>query len=124
MKEYDYSKQTKYFKQIFNKDTFQYELEEIPLGRETWWYVQVDASIRYAFAKYKLPIPKYVVVEDEGHYITFKIYRENIKNPKELKSYNEKCIYVLDELKFQAECNSSDECEDSKYWIKYEFKLM
>ena len=33
MKKYDYSKQTKYFKQIFNKDTFQYELEEIPLGR-------------------------------------------------------------------------------------------
>jgi len=124
MKEYDYSKQTKYFKQVFNKNTLEFELQEIPLGRETWWYVQVDSSVRYAFAKHKLPLPKYIVVEEVSHYITFKIYRENIKNIKELEAYNKKWIYVFDELKFQAECNSSDEYDDPEYWIKYEFKLL
>ena len=119
----DLSKQTKYFKQVFNKETLKFELEEIPLGRDTWWYVQVDASIRYAFLKHNLQLPKYVVVEEVTHYITFKIYRENIKNFKELQEYNEKLKYVFDELKMQADCNSSDSEEDD-YWVKYEFKLM
>ena len=119
----DLSKQTKYFKQVFNKETLKFELEEIPLGRDTWWYVQVDASIRYAFLKHNLQLPKYVVVEEVTHYITFKIYRENIKNFKELQEYNEKLKYVFDELKMQADCNSSDSDEDD-YWVKYEFKLM
>ena len=120
----DLSKQTKYFKQVFNKKTLKFDLEEIPLDRDTWWYVQIDASIRYAFLKHNLQIPKYIVVEDVTHYITFKIYRENIKNINELKEYNEKLKYVLDELKFQAECNSSDEEDNPNYWVKYEFKLM
>ena len=120
----DLSKQTKYFKQVFNKKTLKFDLEEIPLDRDTWWYVQIDASIRYAFLKHNLQIPKYIVVEDVTHYITFKIYRENIKNINELKEYNEKLKYVLDELKFQAECNSSDEYDDPDYWVKYEFKIM
>lgn len=120
----DLSKQTKYFKQVFNQKTLKFDLEEIPLGRNTWWYVQVDSSIRYAFLKHNLQIPKYVVVEDVTHYITFKIYRENIKNIKELQEYNEKLNYVLDELKSQAECNSSDEYDAPDYWVKYEFKIM
>ena len=120
----DLSKQTKYFKQVFNQKTLKFDLEEIPLGRNTWWYVQVDSSIRYAFLKHNLQIPKYVVVEDVTHYITFKIYRENIKNVKELQEYNEKLNYVLDELKSQAECNSSDEYDAPNYWVKYEFKIM
>ena len=120
----DLSKQTKYFKQVFNQKTLKFDLEEIPLGRNTWWYVQVDSSIRYAFFKYNLQIPKYVVVEDVTNYITFKIYRENIKNIKELQEYNEKLNYVLDELKSQAECNSSDEYDAPDYWVKYEFKIM
>lgn len=123
MAEYDYSKQTKYFKDVFNKKTLKLELEEIPLGKDTWWYVQVDASVRYAFVKYKVPLPKYVVVEERTHYITFKIYRENIKNIKELQLYNEKYICILDELKHQADCNSSNEDED-EYWVKYEFKIL
>lgn len=120
----DLSKQTKYFKQVFNQKTLKFDLEEIPLGRNTWWYVQVDSSIRYAFLKHNLQIPKYVIVEDVTHYITFKIYRENIKNIKELQEYNEKLNYVLDELKSQAECNSSDEYDAPDYWVKYEFKIM
>ena len=119
----DLSKQTKYFKQVFNQKTLNFDLEEIPLGRNTWWYVQVDSSIRYAFLKHNLQLPKYVVVEDVTHYITFKIYRENIKNFKELQEYNEKLKYVFYELKMQADCNSSDSDEDD-YWVKYEFKLM
>lgn len=123
MKEYDYSKQTKYFKEEFNKNTKQFDLIEIPLRRDTWWYVQVDASIRYAFAKYKVPLPKYVIVEEVSHHITFKIFRDNIKNLKELQLYNEKWIYIFDELKYQAKCNSNDEFED-EHWIKYEFELL
>ena len=120
----DLSKQTKYFKQVFNKKTLKFDLEEIPLGRDTWWYVQIDASIRYAFSKHNLPIPKYVIVEELTHYITFKIFRENIKNSKELDEWNQKWIYVFDELKFQAQCNSSDEIDDPEYWVKYEFKFL
>lgn len=111
----DLSKQTKYFKQVFNKETLKFELEEIPLGKDTWWYAQIDASIRYAFLKHNLQLPKYVVVEEVTHYITFKIYRENIKNLNELKEYNEKLKYVFDELKMQADCNSSDEGDDPEY---------
>lgn len=119
----DYDKQTKYFKQFFNKETSEFDLKEIPLGRDTWWYIQVDASIRYAFSKYNIPIPKYVVVEELSHYITFKIFRENIKNQKELREWNKKWIYVFDELKHQAECNSNLE-KENEYWVKYEFKLL
>jgi hypothetical protein len=118
------SKQTKYYKKYFDINKHDFVYEEIPLNRNNWWYVQVDASIRYAFLKHNLQLPKYVVVEDVTHYITFKIYRENIKNFKELQEYNKKLNYVLDELKFQAECNSSDEYDDPDYWVKYEFKIM
>lgn len=119
----DLSKQTKYFKQYFSSKTLEFELEEIPLGRDTWWYVQVDATIRTTFLKYNLPLPKYVIVENLTHYITFKIFREAIKNENELQEWNKKWIYVYDELKHQAECNSND-MEDDEYWIKYEFKLL
>ena len=54
----DLSKQTKYFKQVFNQKTLKFDLEEIPLGRNTWWYVQVDSSIRYAFFKEKYVLYK------------------------------------------------------------------
>lgn len=125
-KEYDYSKQTKYFRQVFNKETLEFDLVEIPLGRDTWFYVQVDASIRYAFAKHKIPLPKYVIVEELSTETIFKIFRDNIKNPKELKEWNKRWIYIFDELKHQAECNSSGPYEDenSENWMKYEFKLL
>ena len=100
-----------------------FDLEEIPLGRNTWFYVQVDGTIRYTFLKYNLPLPKFVVVDETTHFITFNVYRDNIKNPKELKEWNEKWIYVYDELNRQAECNSNTEDED-EYWVKYKFKLL
>ena len=94
----DLSKQTKYFKQVFNQKTLNFDLEEIPLGRDTWWYVQVDSSIRYAFLKYNLQLPKYVVLDELKHRIIINIFRSSIKNTKELLQWKEKFIYLLDEL--------------------------
>ena len=119
-------KQTKYFKQIFNRETLKFELKEIPLGRDTWFYVQVDATIRTTFLTYDLPLPKYVIVEELSNETIFKIFRETIKNPKELQEWNQKWIYVFDDLKHQAECNSSTPWEDenNETYMKFEFKLL
>ena len=124
------SRQTKYFKQIFNRETLKFELKEIPLGRDTWWYVQVDATIRTTFLTYNLPLPKYVIIEQHGDdkfvHMIFKVFRETIKNPKELKEWNEKWIYVYDELQHQAKFNSNDDeyLEEGETCLKYEFKLL
>lgn len=120
------SKQTKYFKQFFNRETLKFELKEIPLGRDTWFYVQVDATIRTTFLKYDLPLPKYVIVEELSTETIFKIFRDTIKTPKELQEWNQKWIYVFDDLKHQAECNSSGPWEDenNETYMKFEFKLL
>lgn len=115
-------KQTKYFRNIYNSEICKFELEEIPLNRDNWWYVQLDSTIRYAFLKYNLQLPKYVVLDELKHRITINIFRSPIKNTKELLQWKEKFIYLLDELKLQAESNS-DEFDD-EHWIIYEFKLM
>jgi len=119
----DLSKQTKYFWKEFNSNTQKLELIEIPLNKENWFYVQVDASIRTSFYKYEFPIPPYVIVEKLTHYITFYIVRDKIKNQKELLEWSEKWLYVKSDLDIQARCNSSD-VEDTEDWIKYEFKII
>lgn len=120
------SKQTKYFKQFFNKEKLKFELKEIPLGRDTWFYVQVNATIRNAFLTYDLPLPKYVIVEELSTETIFKIFRDIIKNPKELQDWNQKWIYVFNDLKHQAECNSYEPWEDenNETYMKFEFKLL
>ena len=120
------SKQTKYFKQFFNKETLKFELKEIQLGIDTWFYVQVDATIRTTFLTYDLPLPKYVIVEELSTETIFKIFRDTIKNQKELQDWNQKWIYVFDDLKHQAECNSNGPWEDenNETYMKFEFKLL
>ena len=117
------SKQTKYFLEEYNTNNMEFELIEIPLNKENWFYVQIDASIKYAFQKYGFKYPKYCIIEALTHYIIFHIYRDDIKNKKELLEWHNKSRYVLDELKRTAECNSKDEIEDPINWIKYEFKI-
>lgn len=119
----DLSKQTKYYKKTFNQNTQKFELTEIPLNRNNWWYVQLDGTIRYAFLKNKCPLPKYVILEELPNHTHINVFRSPIKNEKELLEWNEKYFYVYSELKFQGDCNSTEEYEDVQQ-MKYEFKLL
>ena len=47
----DLAIQTKYYKKYFDQNKHEFVYEEIPLNKENWWYVQVDASIRFCFLK-------------------------------------------------------------------------
>jgi len=119
----DLSKQTKYFWKEYNKDTMEFELKEIPFNKDTWFYVQVDATIRTAFLKYNFPIPPYVIVEKLTHYMTFYIIRDKIKNEKELLKWQEKYVCIKSDLDIQAKCNST-EIEDDEDWIIYSFEII
>jgi hypothetical protein len=119
----DLSKQTKYFWKEYNKDTMEFELKEIPFNKDTWFYAQVDATIRTAFLKYDFPIPPYVIVEKLTHYMTFYIIRDKIKNEKELLKWQEKCVCIKSDLDIQAKCNST-EIEDDEDCIIYNFEIL
>jgi len=119
----DLSKQTKYFWKEYNKDTMEFELKEIPFNKDTWFYVQVDATIRTAFLKYDFPIPPYVIVEKLTHYMTFYIIRDKIKNEKELLKWQEKWVCIKSDLDIQAKCNST-EIEDDEDWTIYSFEII
>jgi len=110
--------QTKYYKYIFNSKVMDFELIEIPLNKENWWYVQLDASIRFAFIKYVGLLPETVIIEPLSHYTTIKIIRPNFNNLEEVKTWLQKKIMVLDELNQQAKSNSD---EDS---IIYNFEIL
>ena len=120
----DLNKQTKYYLNKFNHKKLKFELVEIPLNKENWFYVQLDGSIRYAFLKYNCPLPKYVIIEDLSHEMTINIFRETIKNDKELLHWKEKWLYIYDELDHQAKCNSIDNEDDEENFIRYEFKFL
>lgn len=117
------SKQTKYFWKEYNKDKMEFELKEIPFNKDTWFYAQVDATIRTAFFKYDFPIPPYVIVEKLTHYMTFYIIRDKIKNEKELLKWQEKWVCIKSDLDIQAKCNST-EIEDDEDWIIYNFEII
>lgn len=119
----DLSKQTKYFWKEYNKDTMEFELKEIPFYKDTWFYAQVDATIRTTFLKYDFPIPPYVIVEKLTHYMTFYIIRDKIKNEKELLKWQEKWVCIKSDLDIQAKCNST-EIEDDEDWIIYSFEII
>jgi hypothetical protein len=125
----DLSKQTKYFKKIFNHDVKEFQLIEIPLNRDNWFYVQVDATIRTIFLKYNFSIPKYIIVEELGSdnckHIIFNVFKNTIENENEALRWVEKWYCVFEELKHQAECNSYEPWEDTyTNYTKYEFKLL
>jgi len=119
----DLSKQTKYFCKEYNKDTMEFKLKEIPFNKDTWFYVQVDATIRTTFLKYDFPIPPYVIVEKLTHYMTFYIIRDKIQNEKELLKWQEKYVCIKSDLDIQAKCNST-EIEDDEDWIIYSFEIL
>lgn len=120
------SKQTKYYKKIYNKDKKDFELIEVPLNPDNWWYVQIDASIRTAFLTYNCYIPKYVVIEQytvrfDTECIVINIFRENLKSEKDLLEWNQKWIYIKSDLDRQAQANT-DEFGDTP--VVYKFKLL
>lgn len=117
------SKQTKYFRKVYNKELMEFELEEIPLNRNNWYYVQLDATIRTTFLKYNCSLPKYGIIEELAHYTTITLFRDNIKNKKDLMNWFEKSLYIKSDLDIQAKCNSTD-IEDDENWLTYEFKIL
>lgn len=123
---YGENKQTKYFIKYFDTDSSSdnlYKLDEIQLNGDNWFYVQIDASIRFVFNKYGFSYPKYCIVEKEDHNVIFYIYR-NINNEKDLIDWCNKGAYVIDELKRTADANSTDSDSNDDNWIKYEFKFI
>ena len=115
--------QTKYYKNLYNSKFGKFELIEISLNKEYWWYVQLDVSIRFAFMKYIGLIPETVIIEPSSHYTTIKIIRPNFNNLEEINTWLQNRIFVLDELNQQAKCNSTDN-EDNKDWIIYSFEIL
>ena len=51
---------------------------EIPLNMENWFYVQVQSTIRTAFYKYEIKMPKYVFVEENGENVKITVFRSDL----------------------------------------------
>ena len=115
--------QTKYYKKYFDQEKSDFVYEEISLNKKNWWYVQVDASIRYAFLKHHFKLPRQVVIQFCSHYTYINIFRAPLNTISQVKKWEEKYLWVLDELEQQAKCNSTDN-EDNENWVKYEFKIL
>ena len=118
----DLKKQTKYFRRTYDKDKMKFILTEIPLNRDNWYYVQIDATIRTSFFKHQCPLPKYVIIEELSHYTTINIIRDTVKE-KDILAWYDKSFFIKSELDIQAKCNSNEE-EDTEDWIKYEFRII
>ena len=117
------SKQTKYYRRIYNRDLSKFELEEIPLNRDNWYYVQLDATVRTTFLTYDCPLPKYGIIEELTHCIVINLFRDDIKNEDDLKKWFEKSICIQSDLDLQAKCNSTS-IEDIDDWIEYKFNIL
>lgn len=96
---------------------------EIPLNRDNWFYVMIDGSIRMAFLKYGINLPKYVIVEETGDNVKFTIVRGDMVGYDAAKKWKERKIYILDELRIQAEANSFDDYDGEKS-ITYKFEII
>lgn len=117
------SLQTKYYTNLYNSKLGNFELIKIQLNKYNWWYVQIDASIRFAFMKYIGLIPETVIIEPSSHYTTIKIIRPNFNNLEEINTWLQNRIFVLDELNQQVKCNSIDN-EDNENWNIYNFEIL
>ena len=118
------SKHTKYFVKEYNTEKGEFELTEIPLNRDNWFYVQLDGTVRTSFFKYGFPYPKYAIIEKHTNYMLIELFRQDIKDEKELKDWEMRNFYLKSELELQAKCNSTDEEDDIEDWMKIEFKIL
>ena len=116
--------QTKYFAKEYNTEKGEFELIEIPLNRDNWFYVQLDGTVRTSFFKYGFPYPKYVIIEKHTNYMIIELFREDIKDEKEVKDWELRHSFVESELDLAAKFNSRDEEDDIENWMKIEFKIL
>ena len=114
------TKHTKYFHKVWNLEEKKFEYNEIPLNRDNWFYVQMDASVRTAFLKYDCPIPKYAIIEELHNNTMVHLFRDDIKTEFELTNWEDKWLYIQSELDIQAEANSNH--DDN--WTSYKFKIL
>ena len=116
--------QTKYFAKEYNTEKGEFELIEIPLNRDNWFYVQLDGTVRTSFFKYGFPYPKYAIIEKHTNYMIIELFREDIKDEKEVKDWELRHSFVESELDLAAIFNSRDEEDDIENWMKIEFKIL
>lgn len=116
--------QTKYFAKEYNTEKGEFELIEIPLNRDNWFYVQLDGTVRTSFFKYGFPYPKYAIIEKHTNYMIIELFREDIKDEKQLKDWELRYLFLKSELDSQAKCNSSDEEDGIEDWMKIEFIIL
>lgn len=116
----------KYFRKEYDSDKFEFVLKEVKLALDHWWYIQLDSSIKFAFKKFDIKFPKYVIVQESDRYTCIFIVRNDIKNKNELLKWEQHYFSLFDELNAQARANSVIDEEDynSEKYHKYEFKVI
>ena len=92
---------------------------EEPTKLKEWFWKQVEASIRCSFMKYDIKLPEMVLVDElkSIHHTFIKIIRSNIDSLEEAVKWEDKKVFIEDELKLQAEANSFDD-------YIYEFRII
>ena len=99
------------------------KLEEVDLNRNNWWYVQLDASIRTVFKKFKTELPKYVIVEMYSTQTYIYIFRQDVNDIESANKWKVNKVFIQEELDIQAEVNSHDEY-DSENSMNYQIRLV
>ena len=107
---------TKYYYRANKEDR---DLTEIPLDKEHWFYIMLDSSVRTAFMKYDVPLPKYGIIHKINSFTYITLYRQDLEDIKQAEKWMKYRIYVMDELRIQAEANSHVD-ED----IVYKFEIL
>lgn len=116
---------TKYYRSYWDSEKGEMTFKEANLKDDNWWYLQLDASIRFAFHKYDMPYPEFVFLtnyhvsdgENNIKRVVIRIIRPQIKSLKKAKKWLENYLFVADELKHQAEANSD-------FDIEYKFEII
>ena len=117
--------------QIQKHPTIEYYLKDqetgiwkyIDFNKDNIWLFQLNGSIRFAFMKYDIELPKYVMVDEYSHFSYIKIVRHPITTVHQAAQWENKYALIMDELKRQAVANSTTE-EDSENWRTYKFVII
>ena len=108
----------KIYMKIYLTDVFNEQPEE--LTKKDMFFHQVEATVRTAFIKYILTPPKIAFVNKnypETNKMTITLVRDNFANESEAILWNNRRIFVQDELDIQARSNSDEEGMTYKFNI-------
>ena len=83
----------------------------------------MEASIRTIFVKYGIDVPEIVFVQEFDHLVVVQIMRPNFDTLEDAAKWQKGRVYILDELRLQAEANSSDKYDGENYLI-YTFEII